>query len=232
MRAAPFGRLSSCKNFAQYVHMICPQNMPSMSKPAFAKTIPITFARMVDEVRACTLCSAHLPLGPRPIFQLNPAATILIAGQAPGKKAHESGIPFNDPSGDRLRNWMGIDRDTFYDDQRIAILPMGLCFPGTAAGGDLPPRPECAAQWRQRLLDSLPNIRLTLVIGSYAMHWHAQASKNLSVTDIVKEWQTHWPAMLPLPHPSPRNQRWLRNNPWFEHEVIPVLRGGVAQLID
>ena len=167
MQAVPFGRLS----FYQEPHM------PSSQKPASAKTIPIAFAQMLDEVRACTLCSPHLPLGPRPIFQLNPAATILIAGQAPGKKAHESGIPFNDPSGDRLRNWMGIDRDTFYDDKRIAILPMGLCFPGTATGGDLPPRPECARQWRQRLLDSLPNIRLTLVIGSYAMNWHAQTGK-------------------------------------------------------
>lgn len=221
MRAASFGRLSLNQELP----------MPTLRKPTSAMTIPITFVKTLEEVRACTLCSPHLPLEPRPIFQLNPAATIFIAGQAPGKKAHESGIPFNDPSGERLRNWMGIDRDTFYDDKRIAILPMGLCFPGTAAGGDLPPRPECAREWRQRLLDSLPNIRLTLVIGRYALDWHAQTGKKQSVTDIVKNWQERWPEMLPLPHPSPRNQRWLRNNPWFEQEVIPALREGIAQLI-
>ena len=186
---------------------------------------------LLHEVRACTLCAGRLPLAPRPILQLNPRATILIAGQAPGRTAHDSGIPFSDPSGDRLRAWMGIDKAVFYDDSRVAILPMGLCFPGTSAGGDLPPRAECAPAWRDPLLAMLPRLQLTLVIGSYAQAWHLKQGKGVNVTAAVAAWRTHWPQRLPMPHPSPRNQRWLRQNPWFEHEVLPALRQRVQGLI-
>jgi len=170
-----------------------------------------------------------LPLGPRPIVQLSPASRILVVGQAPGRRVHETGLPFNDPSGDRLRQWMGITRETFYDDQKLAILPMGFCYPGTGKSGDLPPRPECAPAWRKALLDRLPNIGLTLVIGQYAHAWHIPGSKK-SVTENVRNWRHYWPELLPMPHPSPRNNLWLRRNPWFEAEVIPELQTRVARL--
>lgn len=187
-------------------------------------------ARLLNDVRACTACG-DLPLGPRPIVQLDRRARILIAGQAPGVRAHNAGIPFDDPSGDRLRDWMGIDRETFYDPSRIAILPMGFCYPGTGKSGDLPPRPECADLWRARLLAQLPNLDLTLVIGQYALNWHLPESRGLSVTDAVRNWRSHMPGLLPLPHPSPRNNRWLKTNPWFEADVLPALREQVATLI-
>lgn len=183
---------------------------------------------LLREVRACTLCAAHLPLGPRPVLQVHRAASILIAGQAPGRRVHQTGVPFDDPSGDRLRDWMGIDREVFYDPARVAILPMGFCYPGTGRAGDLPPRPECAAAWRASLLAHLGGVRLTLVIGQYAQAWHLGAG---SVTDLVRDWQAHWPGLLPLPHPSPRNRLWLRRNPWFEREVVPRLRQRVARLL-
>lgn len=187
---------------------------------------------LLSDVRACNRCVAHLPLAPRPILQIDPRATILIAGQAPGRKAHETGVPFDDPSGERLRLWLGIDRATFYDPTLIAILPMGLCFPGTASAGDLPPRPECAPAWRARLLALLPRLQLTLVIGSYAQAWHLNPDqKARSVTDAVGAWRARWPGILPLPHPSPRNQRWLRSNPWFEADVLPNLRTRVRELL-
>ena len=189
------------------------------------------FALLQTQVRACTLCAAQLPLPPRPVFQLDPRARILIAGQAPGRKAHESGIPFSDPSGDRLRTWMGIDKPTFYDARRIAILPMGFCYPGTASGGDLPPRPECANAWRTQLLAQLPRLELVLVIGSYALAWHMPETKGQSVTEVVGNWRAHWPGAMPMPHPSPRNQRWLRNNPWFEEQAVAALQDRVATLL-
>jgi len=192
---------------------------------------PRAFERLVAEVRACALCAADLPLPPRPVFQLDPRARILIAGQAPGRKAQESGIPFNDASGDRLRRWMDVDREIFYDATRVAIVPMGLCFPGTGRGGDLPPRPECAPTWRTRLLASLPDIALTLVIGRYAQTWHLPDRGSTGVTDTVAAWRDYWPAVLPMPHPSPRNQRWSRDNPWFERDVLPRLRERVRELV-
>ena len=155
---------------------------------------------LLKEVRACTLCQEHLPHGPRPIVQINRSAKILIAGQAPGNKVHQSGVPFDDASGDRLRDWMGIGKETFYDDTQIALLPMGFCFPGSAKSGDLAPRKECAPQWRNRLLAHLPNIELTLVIGQYALAWHLPDSANTSVTAHVLDWQKNWPTVLPLPH--------------------------------
>jgi uracil-DNA glycosylase len=184
---------------------------------------------LLDQVRACHLC-ADLPLGPRPILQLHPEARILVASQAPGRRAHGAGIPFDDPSGDRLRDWLGLDRATFYDPRRLAVLPMGLCFPGTGKGGDLPPRPECAAAWRERLLAQLANLRLTLVIGQYALAWHLPEAKG-SLTARVAAWREYGPGLLPLPHPSPRNQLWLKRNPWFEAELVPRLRERVAEAL-
>ena len=186
--------------------------------------------KLLAEVRNCEICTPDLPLGPRPVLQASPQAKILIAGQAPGKKVHLSGIPFDDPSGKRLREWMGIDSTIFYDPKRIAILPMGFCYPGTGKSGDLPPRPECAPQWRQSLLAAMPNIQLTLVMGQYAQHWHFdEAAKNL--TELVRDWRKHWPKMIPLPHPSPRNNRWLKQNPWFEADVLPTLKSRIAELL-
>jgi len=186
---------------------------------------------LLEEVRACTSCAAHLPLGPRPILQVHPRATILIAGQAPGSKAHAIGVPFRDASGDRLREWMGVDESTFYDEQQIAILPMGFCFPGTGKTGDMAPRWECAPTWRSKLIAELVNVKLTLVIGQYAQAWHLADGQKSTLTGTVQAWRDYWPAHLPLPHPSPRNNIWLKRNAWFEAEVLPQLRSRVRELI-
>lgn len=185
---------------------------------------------LLHEVRACTLCAEHLPLGPRPVLQAHTSARILIAAQAPGRKVHETGLPFNDASGDRLRQWLGISRETFYDPRQLAIIPMGFCFPGTGPSGDLPPRPECAPAWRQPLLAHLKNIELTLAIGQYAQAYHLPAERS-SLTETVRTWRNHWPLMVPMPHPSPRNNLWLKRNPWFEEELLPVLRARVAEVL-
>jgi uracil-DNA glycosylase len=185
---------------------------------------------LLAEVRSCRLCAEHLPLGPRPILQLDGRARLLIAGQAPGRRVHASGIPFDDASGDRLRSWLGVSRDVFYDPARVAILPMGFCYPGTGRSGDLPPRPECGATWRARLLDRLPQLELTLAIGQYAHAYHLGAERKLSLTDRVRAWRDFAPALLPLPHPSPRNNLWLAKNPWFERELLPELRARVRAL--
>ncbi len=170
--------------------------------------------QLVAEVRNCQLCEKYLPLGPRPVLQVHSSARILIAGQAPGSKVHQTGIPFDDPSGDRLREWMGIDRSAFYDPTRIAILPMGFCYPGTGKSGDLPPRAECAIAWRTKLLDCMPSIQLTLVIGQYAHAWHLADTAKGSLTETVMAWNDYWPKQIPLPHPSPRNNIWLKRNTW------------------
>ena len=188
------------------------------------------FLHLMREVRACRICASDLPLGPRPLLQLDPRARILVASQAPGRKAHASGMPFSDASGDRLRAWMGVTPAQFYDPASIAIIPMGLCYPGTGGAGDLPPRPECAAHWRARLLAQLPALELTLVIGRFAQVYHL-AGPTQSVTAAVAAWRATWPRILPLPHPSPRNNMWLRRNPWFEHETLPALRQRIAQLL-
>ena len=185
---------------------------------------------LVTEVRACTICEPHLPNGVRPVLQVNSDAKILIAGQAPGRRVHATGIPFDDPSGDRLRDWMGVTREQFYNPQLFAIVPMGFCYPGTGNSGDLPPRPECAATWRARLLRQLPRIETTLVIGKYAHDYHFGKS-NLTVSRLVENWQQHWPRRLPLPHPSPRNNIWLKKNPWFETKVVPVIRARITHLL-
>lgn len=185
---------------------------------------------LLTDVRACTLCAAHLPLGPRPILQIHAHARILIAGQAPGSTVHESGIPFQDASGDRLREWLRVDAATFYDAKQIAILPMGFCYPGTGKSGDLPPRPECAPTWRTPLMALLVNVKLTILIGQYAQAWHLAAHQKPTLTETVQAWREYWPESLPLPHPSPRNNIWLKRNPWFEQEVLPPLRRRVRQL--
>lgn len=187
--------------------------------------------KIISEVKNCTFCADYLPLSPRPIFQISSTAKILVAGQAPGIRAHNTEIPFNDPSGDRLRDWMGIDKDTFYDSEQIAILPMGFCYPGTGKQGDLPPRKECAEKWRQYLLNLMPNIELKILIGQYAINWHLQNKKQKNLTETVRMWQDYWPDNLPLPHPSPRNNIWLKKNPWFETNILPKLRNTVAKLL-
>jgi len=184
---------------------------------------------LLKRVRACTLCAEHLPLGPRPVVQISGSARILIAAQAPGRKVHETGLPFNDASGDRLRDWLGLTRETFYDPQHVAILPMGFCFPGTGNSGDLPPRKECAPAWRDELLAHLPRLELTLVIGQYALAWHLPDERG-NLTETVKAWKRHWPAVIPLPHPSPRNNGWLKRNSWFEYDVLPSLRQRIAEI--
>lgn len=184
-----------------------------------------------ENITGCTECSAHLPLGPRPVFQIHPAAKIFVAGQAPSRKVHESGIPFDDASGERLRNWMGIERDVFYSPEKISILPMGFCYPGTGKSGDLPPRKECVEKWRASVLSFLTGIELTLVIGQYALDWHLKNSKKKNLTETVKNWEEYWADILPLPHPSPGNNIWLKKNPWFETEVVPKLSERIDDLI-
>ena len=189
-----------------------------------------SFSSLLTEVRACTICKAHFPLGPRPVVQLHPNARILIAGQAPGRKVHESGVPFDDASGNRLREWLGVTREAFYDPEKIAILPMGFCFPGSGKSGDLPPRPECAPAWRGRLLEQLGHLKITLVLGKYAQTYHFGDASS-SVTELVKSWNTYWPDRVPLPHPSPRNNPWLRQNPWFESDLLPTLQTRVSEIL-
>ena len=185
---------------------------------------------LLAEIRACRACADDLPHPPRPVLRASATARICLVGQAPGARVHATGIPFNDPSGDRLRAWLGIDRATFYDESRIAIVPMGFCFPGLdARGGDRPPMTRCAELWRHRLLPALPRIDLTVLIGAHAQAWHLGPRRKASLTDTVRAWRDYLPAAIPVPHPSWRNNAWLRNNPWFEQEVLPALRGEVAR---
>lgn len=184
------------------------------------------------EARACRLCAADLPLGPRPVLRASATARLMIVGQAPGTRVHASGIPFNDPSGDRLRAWLGIDRETFYDERRLAILPMGLCYPGQdARGADKPPMKICAPTWHPRIRPLLPKLELTLLVGLYAQARYLGPARKKSLTETVQCWRVYGPAFLPLPHPSWRNTAWLKRNPWFEAEVLPELRRRVATLL-
>lgn len=187
------------------------------------------FIDLKSAILQCRLCEKHLPLGPRPVFQVNPEARILIAGQAPGRKVHESGIPFDDASGNRLREWLGIGRDRFYDAGKIAILPMGFCFPGSGKSGDLPPRPECAETWHGPLLQQLHQVKLTIVLGQYARRYHMPSSR--PITQQARDWRSQWPHRMLLPHPSPRNNGWLKKNAWFEQELLPVLQKRVSELL-
>lgn len=187
--------------------------------------------QLLAEVRSCRSCQSELPLGPNPVLRAKRSARLLIIGQAPGIKVHQSGTPWNDPSGKRLRTWMNISDEVFYDDTRIAIIPMGFCYPGKGSSGDLPPRKECAELWHRKLLRLLPNIQLVLLIGQYAQK-HYLANPGATLARTVKAWRQYAPEYFPLPHPSPRNTRWLKNNSWFESETIPHLRQRVGMVLN
>lgn len=188
-----------------------------------------TLETLLAEVRACRLCADRLPLGPRPIVQISSTARILVAGQAPGIKAHASGIPFADASGEHLREWMGVSTEEFYDETRIAVVPMGLCYPGRSdSGGDAPPRPECAPLWRDRLLACMPDLQLTLLVGTYAQD-HVLGRGRM--TDRVRDFRAFLPGVIPLPHPSWRSRYWAAKNPWFTTEVLPALRHAVRKAL-
>ena len=191
--------------------------------------------RLLIDVRACRVCEAHLPLGPNPVLRAKRSAKILVIGQAPGTKVHESGIPWNDASGKRLRKWLGVNDEVFYDQNKVAIIPMGFCYPGKGPSGDLPPREECATLWHKRLLSLLPNIKVTLLIGQYAQKYYLGDSEYYShatVTKTVKNWKKFAPKYFPLPHPSPRNTLWLKKNSWFEQKTIPQLRKNIRIILD
>jgi uracil-DNA glycosylase len=191
-----------------------------------------SFAGLLRDIRACRICADHLPHGPRPVLRARASSRILIAGQAPGTRVHESGVPFTDPSGDRLRDWLGVDEKTFYDEARIAIVPMGFCFPGLDdKGGDLPPRKECAPAWRDKLMAGLGRVELTLLVGTYAQAWHLKDARRKTLTETVAAWRDYGPKIIPLPHPSWRNNAWVKKNPWFEAELLPHLRRRVARVL-
>jgi uracil-DNA glycosylase len=198
---------------------------------------------LLGEIRACRVCrdapnGAPLPHEPRPVLRAKRSARICVCGQAPGTRVHESGVPFSDTSGDRLRKWMGVDEKTFYDASRIAIIPMGFCFPGLdGKGGDLPPRPECAPLWRSRVFAELPELGLILLVGQYAQGWHLGRQRGRSLTETVRNWRDYAGSgdgivSIPVPHPSWRNNAWLKKNPWFGAEVLPFLRAQVRHLLD
>ena len=188
--------------------------------------------KLLADIRACEICAAHLPLGPRPVLRAGATARILIIGQAPGTRVHESGIPWNDKSGDRLRDWMAVDSDTFYDEARIAIVPMGFCYPGVLPrGGDKPPRPECAPAWHAALLGHLPAIELTLLAGQYAQAHYLGKRRRKTLTETVRAWRDYGPDVIPLPHPSWRTTGWQKRQPWFDAEILPELRRRVAALV-
>ncbi|HXF54735.1 MAG TPA: uracil-DNA glycosylase family protein [Hyphomicrobiaceae bacterium] len=200
-----------------------------------------SLSRLLQEIGACRCCveapeGAPLPHEPRPVLRVSPTARLAVCGQAPGTRVHRSGVPFSDPSGDRLRQWMGVSVEEFYDVSRVAIVPMGFCFPGQdASGSDLPPRRECAPRWRDRVFAELPNIELILLVGGYAQRWHLGAGA--SVSETVRAWRTHCgggrrPRLVPLPHPSWRNNAWIKRNPWFEKELLPLLRAEVRRILD
>lgn len=191
----------------------------------------IRLTETLREVQRCQLCAGELPHPPRPVIRASVEARILIIGQAPGVRVHQSGVPWDDPSGDRLRDWMGLSSNDFYDESQVAIMPMGFCYPGKGRAGDLPPRKECAPHWHSHLLACLPNIQLTLLIGRYAQHYYLTHSGD-TVTDTVKDWRAYLPEYLVLPHPSPRNFVWLSRNPWFTEDLLPVLKRLVRDVLE
>ncbi len=193
---------------------------------------PPTLDSLLDQVRSCWVCEKALPLGPRPVVQASSQARLLIIGQAPGTRVHETGLPFNDPSGDRLRHWLNMDRDTFYDPAKVALVPMGLCYPGRyQKGGDLPPRKECAPLWHPQIIPLLSTVKLTLLVGSYAQKYYLGKRMKPTLTETVFCWKEFGPRFFPLPHPSWRNTAWLKKNPWFEAECIPELQSILPHLI-
>jgi uracil-DNA glycosylase len=185
---------------------------------------------LLKEIRACRLCEAQLPLGPKPVLRASATARLLVVGQAPGIRVHESGIPWNDASGMRLREWLRMERERFYDQSQVAIVPMGFCYPGKGSSGDLPPRPECRQTWHPQLIPLLTNIELILLIGHYAQDFFLGARRRGTLTDTVRAWADYAPRYFPLPHPSPRNVGWFKQNPWFEAEVLPALRERIRAL--
>lgn len=185
---------------------------------------------LLERVRNCEICKESLPLGPRPVVSIHPESKILVVGQAPGTKVHATGIPWNDPSGDELRRWLQVDRETFYNPEIFGIMPMGFCYPGRGKGGDLPPRKECAPQWHEPLISQMPQVKLILLIGSYSQAYYLKKRKK-TLTETVRDFVEYLPTYFPLVHPSPRNRMWMRRNPWFEEEVLPVLRRCVRQLL-
>jgi uracil-DNA glycosylase len=187
---------------------------------------------LLTEIADCRACAGELPHEPRPVVRVSPRTRLLICGQAPGRRVHESGLPFDDASGDRLRAWMGVDRETFYGDHRLGVAAMAFCFPGAdPKGGDYPPPPRCAELWRPRLLEHLPRVELTLLVGGYAQRWKLAGRAKASMTETVAHWRDYLPSLLPMPHPSWRNTAWLRRNPWFEDETVPYLRARVAAML-
>jgi uracil-DNA glycosylase len=196
----------------------------------YYKGMRISLSAVSREARACTLCSEQLPQKPRPVFLVGKHARLLIVGQAPGRRVHETGLPWNDPSGDALRAWLSLDRAAFYDTSRIAIVPVGLCYPGTVNGADLPPCRECAPAWQPRFRAALPGIRLTLLVGIYAQAYYLKKMRKKTVGETVRAYREYLPEFFPLPHPSWRNKRWLNHNPWFERDVLPVLRRRIKAL--
>jgi uracil-DNA glycosylase len=188
---------------------------------------------VLSDIRACRACAGVLPHTPRPVVRVFPETRLLICGQAPGRRVHESGLPFTDPSGDRLRDWMGVDYETFYADHRIGVAAQAFCYPGTAPkGGDYPPPTRCAQLWRPQLLEALPKMELTLLVGGYAQAWALGDRAKRNMTETVQAWREYAPDLLMLPHPSWRNTAWLRRNSWFEAEVVPYLRERVRSIIN
>jgi len=191
-----------------------------------------SLARLLREIGQCDACAAHLPLGARPVLHASTQAQLLVVGQAPGRKVHESGVPWDDASGERLRDWMGINAATFYDKAKIAIVPMGFCYPGKAeGGGDKPPRPECAVLWHERIMEHLPRLKLTLLVGQYAQGFYLGKDRKSTLTETVMSYAQYGPAFMPLPHPSWRSAIWAKRNPWFELEVIPALRRAISKAL-
>lgn len=194
---------------------------------------PPALEAILSDARRCDICAAHLPLGPRPVVRASASAKLLIIGQAPGTAVHKSGIPWDDPSGQRLRRWLQMQPEDFYNERQVAIVPMGFCYPGKGNSGDLPPRPECAPQWHQQIISQMPELGLILLIGQYAQNYYLPKKllkQQKTLTERVRHWQSCPPPFLPLPHPSPRNQLWLKKNPWFEERVVPALRVRLQEL--
>lgn len=190
-----------------------------------------SFDALVHRVERCRICEANLPLGPRPVFSIHEESRILIVGQAPGTKVHATGIPWNDASGEELRRWLAVDRETFYDPRIFGIMPMGFCYPGRGKGGDLPPRPECAPTWHGLLRQHMPQLQLTLLIGSYAQAYYLESGREATLTETVRNFENYLPQFFPLVHPSPRNRIWMHRNPWFEETVVPSLRKAIGDVV-
>ncbi|MDF1863739.1 MAG: uracil-DNA glycosylase family protein [Saprospiraceae bacterium] len=187
---------------------------------------------VIEEAQNCTICAPYLSHGVRPVFSIHPKSKILIIGQAPGRKVHETGIPWDDPSGKNLRKWLGVDEATFYNPEVFGILPMGFCYPGKGKSGDLPPRPECAPTWHDPLLKMMPEVKLTLLFGQYAIKRYLGESRQKNLTETVRTWRAYLPEYIPMPHPSPRNRFWMRKNEWFEEEVLVYLKESVTSVLD